>query len=191
MIRLPRLSPATILAASALAVAVVGTAVAGPEPAKKPVNKSAAKKIAKKQIKRLAPGLHVASADTAADAAALNGVSANALQRRVPWALVDSDGSIIAQSGGVELTGHPSPGVYYLSFDVPTSGKAILVTNWYPGSDLDTTAMATACGASADAELCNANGDPGGDPNDGRHVFVEISQAASDVDHAFYVALVP
>lgn len=205
-------SPAVVVAILALAVAVVGTALADPGQEKKPVTKRAVKKIAAKQVERLAPGLHVATADSAAsatsaqtagnsdtavnaehaaDASTLQGAGLNSLQGRVQWALVRANGSILTQSGGIQVTGHPDPGVYYLDFGVPTSGKATLITNWYPESNLDVTAQTTACGSAADADSCNANGDPGGNPNDGNHVFVEISRGNTDENHGFYIALMP
>jgi hypothetical protein len=62
-------SPALIVAALALVVALAGTAIAAPDIATKAVTKSKVKKIAKKQAKKelnkLAPGLSVDHANTA------------------------------------------------------------------------------------------------------------------------------
>ena len=67
-----RPSPALIVAALALVVALAGTAIAAPDIATKKVTKSKVKKIAKqqanKQIKKKAPNLAVAVADQADDA---------------------------------------------------------------------------------------------------------------------------
>jgi hypothetical protein len=64
-----RPSPAMIIAALALVVALAGTAIAAPDIATKKVTKSKVKKIAKrqanKQINKRAPGLSVANAETA------------------------------------------------------------------------------------------------------------------------------
>ena len=59
-------SPAMVVAVVALSLALVGSAVAGTSTLNKGVSKSKVKKIAKKQIKKAAPGLSVAHADTAA-----------------------------------------------------------------------------------------------------------------------------
>jgi hypothetical protein len=195
--RLPKPSPALVLAIVAIVAVVVGTAVADPGSQGKPVSKAKVKKIARAQVRQLAPKLHVASADSAseaqhaADASALQGAGLTSLQGRIRWALVDQNGGIVSQSGGVRVTGHPTAGVYYLDFGVQTSGKAILVENWYPQTDLGVTAQTMPCGDVPDGDLCNANGDPGGNPNDGKHIFVEISKGNSDVSHGFYVALIP
>lgn len=53
-----------LLAAIVLTLAVAGSALAGPEGISDKVTKSSAKKIARKQIKRMAPRLAVASADS-------------------------------------------------------------------------------------------------------------------------------
>jgi hypothetical protein len=71
-IRGSRPSPAIVLAAVALVAALAGTALAGSDATTSAINKKKVKKIATKQatkqINKLAPGLSVASADTAASA---------------------------------------------------------------------------------------------------------------------------
>jgi hypothetical protein len=68
-IRTSRPSPVIIASVLALVAALAGTAVAGPDASTSAVTKKKVKKIAKKQaikqINALAPGLSVASADTA------------------------------------------------------------------------------------------------------------------------------
>lgn len=61
-------SPALIVAVVALSMAVVGTAVAGTGGLTHKITKSKVKSIAKKQIKKAAPGLSVAKAETATNA---------------------------------------------------------------------------------------------------------------------------
>jgi hypothetical protein len=64
-----RPAPAMIVAVAALSLALVGTAVAGPDALKRAVTKSTVKKVAKKQankqIDKRAPGLSVLRAQTA------------------------------------------------------------------------------------------------------------------------------
>jgi hypothetical protein len=124
---------------------------------------------------------------SARNADALGGAAVAAFQRRAPWALVDADGTILRQSGGISSVAHPSAGVYYLEFATETVGKAALVTPWYPGADLGLSAQVAPCGTGVDATDCQPQA-----PNDGRHLYVEISQtAATDKNAAFYVALLP
>jgi hypothetical protein len=73
-----RPSPSMLLAGAALVVALAGTAIAGPLATNSLLSKrekKQTKKIARKQIKALAPGLSVASAQTANNSSALGGVS--------------------------------------------------------------------------------------------------------------------
>ena len=60
-----RLTPAMVLAVLALALSLVGTAVAGPAALTSKITKPKVKKIAKREIAKAAPGLSVASADAA------------------------------------------------------------------------------------------------------------------------------
>jgi hypothetical protein len=64
-IRTSRPSSAIVVAALALVGALVGTALAGTDATTSAINKKKVKKIATKQINKLAPGLSVASAETA------------------------------------------------------------------------------------------------------------------------------
>lgn len=172
-----------VVAVIALAVALVGTAIAQPGRSERPVGKGKVKKIAVKQIRKLEAELNVASAR---DADALGGTAAAAFQRRAPWALIDANGTILRQSGGISLAAHPFPGVYFLEFGTETVGKAALVTPSYLRGDLDQTAQVAPCGTGADATGCDPYA-----PNDNRHLFVEISKGAADIDRSFYVALLP
>jgi hypothetical protein len=76
-----RPSPAIVVAVVALIAALAGTAVAGPDASTSAINKKKVKKIASKQIKKLAPDLSVASANQAANAAALGGQPPSAFER--------------------------------------------------------------------------------------------------------------
>ena len=93
-----RPSPAITVAALALVVALAGTAIAGPGTLTKPVTKPVVKKIASKQIKKLAPGLSVA---TAGDADALGGQppSAYASSANPPSREVGAPGEPLFESG--------------------------------------------------------------------------------------------
>jgi hypothetical protein len=62
-LQLTRPSPAMVLAAIALVLAMAGTAIAGPSAISSKITKSKVKQIAKKQINKAAPGLSVQNAD--------------------------------------------------------------------------------------------------------------------------------
>jgi hypothetical protein len=62
-LQLTRPSPAMVLAAIALVLAMAGTAIAGPNAISSKITKSKVKQIAKKQIKKAAPNLSVQNAD--------------------------------------------------------------------------------------------------------------------------------
>ena len=75
-LRGPRPSPALIVAALGLVLALAGTAIAAPDFVAKKVTKSKVKQIAKKQINKAAPGLsvdHATTADTARPTGAAGG----------------------------------------------------------------------------------------------------------------------
>jgi hypothetical protein len=62
-LQLTRPSPAMVLAAIALILAMAGTAIAGPSAISSKITKSKVKQISKKQINKAAPGLSVNNAD--------------------------------------------------------------------------------------------------------------------------------
>ena len=123
-LRIQRPSPGTIIAMTALVVAVGGTAIAGPLANKSALSKSEkkqTKKLAQSEIQKAAPTLSVANADTVdgLDATALKVVSA----ATVNIALVSLTGaytpvatvnittqapSRILATGSVEMTGDTS-----------------------------------------------------------------------------------
>jgi hypothetical protein len=72
-----RPSPAIVVAVLSLVAALAGSAIASPEATTSALTKSKVKKIAKKQIRKLAPSLSVATANTATDAQ--NAANADAL----------------------------------------------------------------------------------------------------------------
>lgn len=91
-----RPSPAIVIAIVALIAALGGTAIAGGA-----LNKKKVKKITNNQITKREPGLSVANAKNLGDQ------PASAFQSRVQWALVNAAGtSVLAQSGGITITGH-------------------------------------------------------------------------------------
>jgi hypothetical protein len=102
------------------------------------------------------------------------------------WALVNGDGTIAAQSGGISVLRNFS-GEYYVTFPSDVTGKLIIGTStWRSGLGLDTgSVLVGKCGGGADGIVCVAN-----DTTD--TVYVQTNQASNtdDVDRAFYVTVI-
>lgn len=151
------------VAAAALILAIVGTAIAGPEAITRAVTKSSVKKVAKKQankaIDQRAPGLDVSSAQTAAsaeDSARLGGQppSAFAPSEVEPYHEIGAPGE---PAFGAAWTNDPAPGtataafykdpfgVVHLKGKVVRSGGTAVMTGLPPGyRPAQTTCMASA-----------------------------------------------
>jgi hypothetical protein len=101
-------SPAMVLAAVALILALAGTAIAGPDRLTREVTKSKVKKISKKQankqITKRAPGLSVANAETANRAEIANSFGGMTAQRVDPFTLGNGQTRVIGQFGAFTLT---------------------------------------------------------------------------------------
>lgn len=128
----------------------------------------------------------VPAATNATNATQLGGVPASAYQR-VRWAIVNENGVITAQSGGIENDGHDlpgncTPGCDYLDFGSPTSGKAIIISPKLSGG-IDAGATANSCGE-APSFSCTAPGSP-------NHVrAVTTNAAGAQADRPYYIALI-
>lgn len=106
------------------------------------------------------------------------------------WALVDEDGSIVRQSGGVSAQ-RIQAGIYIVDFGSPVTGRAISVTPsllHLPSPPL-TTAIATPCGGPdperPDAAACTVG------PNRPRDVAVAIGHGNVVKDYPFYITVHP
>lgn len=106
------------------------------------------------------------------------------------WALVSTDHkTILAQSGGISITGQASSGVY-LDMGTDVNGKAIQATPAYvDGTDegFKGSLIATICGgASQYHATCTLEG-----TNDTHHVWVFTENQANTggENHAFYVSV--
>jgi len=107
-----RPSPAIIVAVVALVAALAGTAIADPVASTSAINKKKVKKIAKKQINKLAPGLHVASAESANTATtaseAARATNADLLDGVDSASLLRGNGRTFAVHGTDAPSGGPS-----------------------------------------------------------------------------------
>jgi hypothetical protein len=102
------------------------------------------------------------------------------------WALVRADGTILAQSGGITVTSHPSPGTYILSTGSVVTGKLIHATAGVRDANFRGTVMAGPCGGPPEGFGC-ASG------NDTSHFVVFTANPANNalVDIAsFYVSVI-
>ena len=192
-------SPALVISVIALVVAVGGGTFAIASSDSKQD-----KKIAKKVVNKLAPSLSVkhattadrattaaaaTRADTAGNADALGGAPAGAYETRAQWALVDKDGTILAQSGGITIdTTYAGSGIYYLGFGRSLADRPVSVVPHYGDGGLTGDASATVCGGSSvpgGFDCSSVNG-----VNDPNHLLVRLqSSTGTDAPFGFYVTI--
>jgi hypothetical protein len=179
--RLP--SPALVLSAIALIVAVGGGTFA---------IASSSKKLVNKQITKRAPGLsvrHATSADAATNADNLGGAPSGAYEPRPQWALVKGNGTILAQSGGISVnTTFASYGIYYVRFPTSVDNRPVSVVLHYGDGGLTGETSATPCGGNSvpgGFDCSNVTG-----VNDANHVLVRTTNSAGgDAPFGFYVTV--
>ena len=174
--RKKRPSAPMVLSIIALVFAVAGTGVAGVATISvlNKKEKKQTRNIAKDEIEKAAPGLSVANAG------ALDGKPASAYQQKARWAHVNSDGTILAQSGGITAS-NPSPGLYFVDFGAPTTGMFVSGT----GRGAGTIVTAAPCGGPPLGTNCTQ----GDDPN---HLVVNLrNEAGSPVGERFFVGVFP
>lgn len=100
------------------------------------------------------------------------------------WVLVNPNGSIAAQSGGISITTHAT-GTYIIDFGSAVDSKLILAS---PGVANDGgprgDVVAGPCGGTATGQTCTTG-------NDTSHVIVQTYNPANAAlaDHSFYVAV--
>ena len=181
--RLP--SPALMISVVALLAAVGGGTFA---------IASSTKKVVNKQITKRAPGLsvlHAKSAENATNANSLGGAPANAYETRPEWALVNSAGAILAQSGGISVnTTFASGGLYFVAFPTSVANRPVSVVLHYGDGTGGLTGQTS-------ATPCGGNAVPGGfdctnttGVNDAHHLLVRVQNgASSDASFGFYVTV--
>jgi hypothetical protein len=102
------------------------------------------------------------------------------------WALVRPDGGIAAQSGGITLAAHASPGNYLLNFGSAVSGHPILASGGYAGDSSDQRGETTAgpCAGGTEGRTCPTGFDTTS------HVWIQTrANGGSPADHSFYIAV--
>jgi hypothetical protein len=108
--------------------------------------------------------------------------------KSVRWLLVDTTGTILAQSGGFTVAKVP-PGRFIINAGSAVSGHAFIVGNSSEGlGSIGEASNAAPCGTQADALDCSSFAGAGA--NDGNHVFVGTSDAGGTAhDEPFYLLM--
>ena len=103
------------------------------------------------------------------------------------WALVNSDGTIESQSGGVTVT-HPSSGSNWVDFGKDVTGHAIIANLRYPSRKA--IISLTICGGTG-SETFNCTAMPSLNKNSVVWVGTYENDGTELVDNRFYVAVLP
>jgi hypothetical protein len=181
---------ALVIAVLALVVAVGGgtVAIATSSGARE-------KRVVTKIVRRLAPRLSVAHARTAEgagsaeNASQLGGAPASAFEPRVQWALDNSSGTVLAQSGGISVnTAFAASGIYYVGFGASVANRPIWVTPHYGDGGLTAETSVTPCGGPSVPGGFECTSTPG--VNDPSHVLVRFhGGSGTDAPFGFYVVV--
>ena len=201
-IRLRRLSPSMVVASLALLVALGGTGVAAVHAvlpgnsvgtAQLKNNAVTSVKVKNGSLLRgdfkagqIPAGVPGPAGPTGAAGPAGPAGAAGAAGPGAKWALVKSDGTIVAQSGGITLTSKPGTGQYILDFGSPVTGHLIIASSAH-ASDLSFrgTVSAGPCGGTAEGSVC-----PSGNDTNHVRVFTDNPGESATEDHSFYIAVV-
>ena len=107
------------------------------------------------------------------------------LQDAVQWAFVKADGTIPAQSGGIEVASDSS-GTTFVRFPGAVNDTAIAVQGVWDTDDSVTQTAATACGGGPAGATCE------GPLNDPRVVYVETyDPTGTSVNGDFFIVAIP
>jgi hypothetical protein len=124
---------------------------------------------------------------TATNASQLGGVAASGYQKSAMWALVEANGTILAQSGGISVQASTGSGGYWLHFPGQVAGKGISVTPWEGWEPADPGTEASACGgASVPGSVTCSQG-----TNTVNDAFVGTQESGVYKKMAFYVIVLP
>jgi hypothetical protein len=129
------------------------------------------------------------SATTAGNAGALGGVAPSGYQRAAQWALVQPDGTIAAQSGGITVTKAGFPGNYAVDFNTPTAGRLVIASSALANDISFRGVVSAAPCTGGPPEAYVGQTCAGGNAPDKVEVFTDNAGESATEDHAFYVAL--
>jgi len=104
------------------------------------------------------------------------------------WALIDSDGTILAQSGGISVTLVTT--VWMVDFGTSLAGKTIMASNAFTTADTPNRGPTTAalCGPTGSIPGICGTGFGAGFENDHTVAVVTSSTGGSNEAHAFFIA---
>ncbi len=123
----------------------------------------------------------------AADANKLGGQSPSAFQQRVQWATVKSDGTILAQSGGITLVSHIG-NEYWLNFGSSLIERGAFVSFRYLNPNFDGFVASQPCAGPANTLVCSATGTA----NNPNVLYVQTHNATNEaVPEGFSVLVTP
>jgi hypothetical protein len=120
----------------------------------------------------------------------LGGQAASSYQPRPVWALVNSNGTIAAQSGGVSLTAASGAGGYVLDLGTLSTSRPLIATPSSKDNVFGTVQVAP-CGEGSQGVNCASVGSA----DNANHVLVQTTTisggSVSAAPHAFYIELLP
>ncbi len=129
------------------------------------------------------------SADTAALSAnsnALGGLAPSAFEPRVQWATVKSDGTILAQSGGISVT-EVSTNDYLINFGSSVVNRGAMVSGRYLDPDFEVIAVDEPCAGPANTLECPL----AAAKNNPNYLLVQTHTPGNAVAEGFNVLLTP
>lgn len=121
----------------------------------------------------------------AANANKLGGQSPSAFQQRVQWATVKSDGTILAQSGGITLVSHVG-NEYWLNFGSSLVERGAFVSFRYLNPNFDGFVASQPCAGPANTLACSATGTA----NNPNVLYVQTHNATNEAVAEGFSALV-
>jgi hypothetical protein len=104
------------------------------------------------------------------------------------WAIVEANGTITAQSGGISLANYQGGGDYFLGFGSSQVGKSIIVTERWTGGGTG-WAQAVTCSATAGTPPATAPCMATGTGNTNTVLVETKDYAGATVPEAFYIVI--
>jgi hypothetical protein len=121
----------------------------------------------------------------AANANKLGGQSPSSFQQRVQWATVKSDGTILAQSGGITMVSHIG-NEYWLNFGSNLTERGAFVSFRYLNPNFDGYVASQPCAGPANTLPCSATGTS----NNPNVLYVQTHNATNEAVAEGFSALV-
>jgi hypothetical protein len=129
------------------------------------------------------------TATNAGNADALGGVAPSGYQRTAHWVLVQPDGTIAAQSGGITVVKSAGSGNYVVDFNTPAAGRLVIASSALANDIAFRGVVSAAPCTGGPPEAYVGQACTGGNAPDKVEVFTDNPGETATQDHAFYVAL--